>query len=377
MASSDGQGTPPRAGAWMARAASGVGRALTSPRLAIALLVVVLACCVAGVTVVRGVRAGQLIFSTLWFNGLLVLLALSSAAAFFTRIWRRRLTLVSGGMILFHLSFMALLGGIVYQSLFRFEGVMRITEGETLPNGQRESYDEATWGRLFDPARLTGETTLLRMHANYEVDGENKRAAYEIAVSDGDRSVEGIVYATRQLEFDGVRYYSLKEGYSVLVVMYDAKGNEIYGVHLPLQSYAQPDRSYTYATGFSTGPGTVPYPAPPDEPRFELRVDYRPSSVTERAGDVTFDVRPLGPHGPPAIARKGQVPVGGTFDAGDVKLVPREIRYWVGMTVRYDPGLTFILASLTAGLAGMVLTFVGRLRQGGPRGRDPGRVAPA
>src|SRR5512138_3011950 len=100
-----------------------VGRAyafLVSPRLAIALLVGVLACCVVGVTVYRGERAWQLIFSTLWFNGLLVLLAISSAAAFFTRIWRRKLTLVSAGMILFHLSFVGVLAGAVYNSLFHF-----------------------------------------------------------------------------------------------------------------------------------------------------------------------------------------------------------------------------------------------------------------
>src|SRR5512138_3627383 len=84
---------------------------LTSPKLAIALLVAVLACCLAGVTVVRDARAWELIFATLWFNGLLVLLAISSGAAPFTRIWRRKLPLVSAGMILFHLRFLALLGG--------------------------------------------------------------------------------------------------------------------------------------------------------------------------------------------------------------------------------------------------------------------------
>src|SRR5690242_12981243 len=63
---------------------------LVSPKLAIALLVGILACCVVGVTVMSSDRASAVIFSTLWFNALLVLLAVSSAAAFFTRIWRRK-----------------------------------------------------------------------------------------------------------------------------------------------------------------------------------------------------------------------------------------------------------------------------------------------
>jgi len=100
---------------------------LTSPRLAIALLIAILACCVVGVTLVRGERAWRLIFSTLWFNALLVLLALSSAAAFFTRVWRRKLSVVQVGMIVFHVSFATLLGGVVYNSLFHFDGMLRLT----------------------------------------------------------------------------------------------------------------------------------------------------------------------------------------------------------------------------------------------------------
>jgi cytochrome c biogenesis protein ResB len=163
-----------------------VWAALVSPRLALALLAAVLACCVYGVTVVRGARAGELIFSTLWFNALLVLLAASSFAAFFSRIWRRRLTLLSVGMILFHLSFAAMLGGIAWNRLFFFDGLLRITEGETLPNGRIESYDRVDHGRLFDYTTLRGETTLVKLHVNYRAEGENKRAAYELVVDDGD-----------------------------------------------------------------------------------------------------------------------------------------------------------------------------------------------
>ena len=197
---------------------------LTSPKLAIGLLVSILACCVIGVTVLRGERAWALIFSTLWFNALLVLLAVSSGAAFFTRVWRRKLTVVQVGMILFHLSFAAVLGGVVYNSLFHFNGVLRLTEGETLPNGKLESYDVARTGRFFDIQRLRGDTTLVRMHSKYTVDGQNKRAAYEIAVGEGTAKTTGTIYITRDLEHDGVRYLCAKEGYSVLVVMHDKLG---------------------------------------------------------------------------------------------------------------------------------------------------------
>lgn len=340
---------------------------LVSPRLAIAILVTVLACCVAGVTVYRGETAWRLIFSTLWFNALLVLLAVSSASAFFARVWRRKLTVVQVGMILFHVSFAALLGGVVYNSLFHFKGLMRLTEGETLATGRLESYDQVEAGRLFDLARLKGETTLVRMHTKYTVDGEDKRAAYEVAVNDGVRSTTGVIYVTRALEVGGIRYLCAKEGYSVLVTLSDPAGKELFGAHVPLQSIKHEKGGFLYATGTSARAQGFPFPPPPEEARAELLVTYRPSTVKEREGDVGFEVLPRGA-GADAV-RRGQVIVGQPFDAGAFTLTPREIRYWVGMDVRYDPGLEVILTSLCAGLLGTVLIFVGRIRQGAGRAR--------
>ena len=344
---------------------------LTSPTLAIAILVVVLLCCLVGVTLVRGARAGELIFATLWFNGLLVLLAISSATAFFTRIWKRRLTTVSVGMIIFHLSFAALLGGVVYDSLFFFQGVLRLTEGETLPNDQPESYDQADHGRFFDYGRLRGETTLVRMHTGYKVDGDDKRAAYEIAVWDGASRVQRVIYVTEYLDFGGVRFFCMKEGYSVLLVMTDRQGRERAGAHVPLQSYKQGDGTYLYASGSAAEPGGFPFPPPPEAPQVGVKLTYWPSQV-ERAGQVGLVAWPVDPgkagEAPPA-QHQGLVPLGGRVEAGEVSLSPREIRYWVGMNVRYDPGLNVVLASLCLGLVGMVITFVGRLRQGPGRKR--------
>jgi hypothetical protein len=344
---------------------------LVSPRLAIALLVAVLACCVAGVTIWRYEEARNVIFSTLWFNALLVLLAVSSAAAFFSRIWKRKLTLLSVGMIAFHVSFATLLGGVVCNSLFRFRGLMRLTEGETLTNGDPQSYDLVERGRFFDFRTLRGETTLNRVHRKYEVDGMDKHAAYEVTVGEGDAKVTETIYVARGLVHDGVRFLRWHEGFSVLVVMTDPSGEEIYGGHLPLQSLRQADGSYVYASGRRTGAAAFLFPPAPDEPRAELLVTFRPSAVADREGEIGFQVRPLGADGSAGPERTGRVAVGGVFDAGAFKLEPREIRYWVAVDVSRDPGLNVILGSLCSGLGGMVLIFVARLRRGGRRGLSP------
>lgn len=342
-------------------------RYLSSVKLAMALLVVILASCVVGVTIFRGEKAWNLIFSTLWFNGLLVALVVNVACCFFPRMWGRKLTLVSAGMILFHLSFVAILGGIAYNSLFYFRGLIRLTEGEVLSSGSPESYDQADIGRFFRFGSLKGETTLVKMHRDYLVDGKDKRAAYEIAVGEPDAKTQGIIYITKSLDHKGFSYFNEKEGYSVLIMLYDSLGRELYGAFVPLQSLRQEDGGYLYTTGTRHGPGSFPYPQDPMSPFFSLQVAYIPSKFAERAGEAVFQVWPYAEQGQKQGERpiaEGKTVIGEKIRAGEYYLSVTEIRYWVGMTVRHEPGKPFVLTSLWIGFGGMVITFIGRLRRG-------------
>lgn len=340
-------------------------RFLSSVKLAMSLLIAILACCVVGVTIVRGERAWALIFSTLWFNGLLVLLVVNVAFCFFGRIWGRKLTIISLGMILFHLSFVAILGGIVYNSLFYFRGLIRLTEGETLPNVDLRSYDTVSHGRFFNYSKLKGETTLIKMHTGYKVDGIDKRAAYEISVGEGSNKKQGIIYITHNLDHNGFTYLCDREGYSVLAMLYDNQGKELYGAHVPLQSLRQKDGSYLYTTGTKVAPGSFPFPQDPLKPLFALQVIYLPTPIEERGGEVFFNVWPLDKaenlkDGEKPLA-EGKVAIGVRFNAKDYQLSAEEIRYWIGMYVCYEPGKPIVLASLWVGLAGIVITTIGRL----------------
>jgi len=342
-------------------------RFLSSARLAMVLFVAILVCCVTGVTIYRGEEAGSRIFSTLWFNALLVMLVVNVAFCFFPRMWGRKLTFISTGMILFHFSFVAILGGIVYNSLFYFRGMIRLTEGETLPNGKLETYDFTRRGRFFDLTKLKGETKLIRMHTNYRVDGENKRVAYEIAVGEKNFDTREIIYITKHLDYRGFRYFCDREGYTVLVVLYDKLRKELYGGYYPLQSLKQKDGSYLYTTGTKDGPQSIPYPYDRPQPLISLQAAYHPSKIKERGGEAFFQVWPIDEMGRAKGEKplaEGKAPLGEMFDAGDYYLSLKEVRYWTAMFVRYDPGLPIVLASLWMGLVGMVITFVGRLRQG-------------
>lgn len=343
---------------------------LASAKLAIALLVVILLCCLAGVTVWRGMDAWTLIFNSLWFNAILVLLVINIACCFFGRIWGRRVTIISFGMILFHLCFVAMLLAIVYNALFYFRGTIRVTEGETIPSGDPLSYDEINKGRFFNFSRLKGETTLVKMLTGYKVAGEDKRAAYEVSVGEEGAKKQGIIYITHKLTHRGFDYFNDREGYSLLLMLSDKLGNELYGVHVPLQSIRHGKDNVEYATGYRdlekgvVKKDVIPFPAPPERPVIALQTEYIPSKIKERSGDVQFLVYSLKKEGMPVYDKplsEGKVALGEPFAAGEYLVSAKEVRYWVVMLVRYEPGKPIVLASLWVGLAGMIITTLGRM----------------
>ncbi len=345
---------------------------LASARLAMALLVVILACCVAGVTLWKGAEAGRVIFATLWFNGILVLLVINVACCFFGRIWGRRVTLISFGMILFHLSFVVMLLAIAYNSLFYFRGIIRLTEGETLPSSDLQSYDAIDKGRYFSFSRLKGETSLLKMHTGYKVSGEDKRAAYEVTVGEEKDRTKGIIYITHKLTHRGVDYFNDREGYSLLLMLSDRGGQELYGAHVPLQSIVLGKDRFEYSTGYrdyekkQIKKDVIPFPSPPEKILYAVKMEYVPSKFKERSGSVLYQVFPLDEKGLPQRDKplaEGKAAIGEGFVVGDKLFEVKEVRYWVGMMVRYEPGKPIVLTSLWIGLAGMIITTIGRMAQ--------------
>ncbi|MDO8282430.1 MAG: hypothetical protein Q7U10_07390 [Thermodesulfovibrionia bacterium] len=346
---------------------------LSSYKLAMALLVIILACCLSGVTIWRGAEAWMLIFNSLWFNGLLFLLVINVACCFFGRIWGRRVTVISFGMILFHLSFVCMFLAIVYNTLFCFRGDIRLTEGESIPSGDLQSYDSVEKGLFFNFSQLRGETSLIKMHADYKVSGNDKRAAYEISVGEENNKKQGIIYITHKLTHRGFDYFNDKEGYSLLIMLSDKRGQDLYGAHVPLQSIVLGKDMFEYSTGFKVEgkvkKDVIPFPAPP-ETIFALKTEYIPSKVKERAGDVHYLLYPLNEVGLPNLDKplaEGMAAIGESFAAGEYFLTVKEVRYWVGMKVSYEPGKPIVLTSLWVALAGMIITTVGRMvRRKGP-----------
>jgi len=338
-----------------------------SSKLALVLLILILISCFVGVTLLPAPVSRVVIFSSLWFNLLLVLLVLNIVFCFFGRIWRRKINLISFGLIIFHLSFILLFTGIVYDSLFFFRGSIRLTEGEALSIAEPQSYDRAQWGRFFNhEAKLKGQIYFHKLHPFFKVNGATKGVANEISIGDEiNREKTSFIYVTHPLKHKGFRYYCDKDGFSLLFILWDREGRELYGAYFPLQSIKQKDKTYRYTSGTAKGPGSFNFPQDPQlSPVFRLQTTYYPDPKKERDGEVFFQVwqpshRPT--TGGEKELFKGKAVLGERVKVGDYFLSMKEVRYWSSMDVYYNPGLLLILTSLWIGLGGIALTTIARL----------------
>jgi hypothetical protein len=218
---------------------------------------------------------------------------------------------------------------------------------------------------------LKGETTLIKVHTSYKVSNKDKRATYEIEVGEqGDRK-NGLVYITHKLSHHGVDYFNDREGHSLLVTLADKTGTELYGGFIPLQSMQRSDKTYVYVSGYKQGDTIVAspsnFPVEPEKPRLGLQVAFYESKLNERSGDVEFQVYRL----PDDDKQHFEKPLfvvtkklNEVFAFDEFQLTAREVRYWVAMSVRYEPGKPIVLASLCMGLAGMIITTFGRMFRG-------------
>ena len=86
----------------------------------------------------------------------------------------------------------------------------------------------------------------------------------------------------------------------------------------------------------------------------------------ERGGEALFTMGQLNEKAPGPEKHhhgEGKVPIGSRIEVGDYNLAAQEVRYWVGMTVRYEPGKPIVLASLWLCLGGMIITFIVRIKR--------------
>lgn len=344
-----------------------------STKVALVLLVLIFLACVVGASLPPSVGK-EFVFSSLWFNFLLVLLTVNVVFCIVKRI--RILRLSQLGTTIFHLGLVLLFVGVVYDQLFFFEGAIRLTEGETLSCAEPASYDRVKMGRFFQIPKLKelGELYFHKLHTPYVEDGKARGVANELALGeDVQAGRTRIIYVTRPLKYKGFELFrDEKDGYSPLFVLRDRLGRVLFGAFAPLQSIGQKDGTFLYRSGSAAAPGSFNFPQDPALPAvFKLRTVYHPDKIKKMSGEVSFQVWPI-VHGKDTEGQeekelfKGKAAFGERVKAGDFLLSMEEVRYWTSMNVIYRPGLDLVFGSFWIMLGGLTLTIILKtaIRQG-------------
>lgn len=335
---------------------------LSSTKVALVLLLLICLSCLVGASLPRA-AGKEVVFTSLWFNLLLVLLIVNIV---FCIVKRTRLLLLSqAGTTIFHLGLVALFTGVVYDQLFYFEGTIRLTEGESLRCAEPASYDRVKMGRFFQPEKLRelGMLYLHKLHTSYEDAGRSKGIANEIALGDdAGEDKRQIVYVTHPVKYKRYEFYRVEnDGYSPLIVLRDRQGRVLYGGFTPLQSIRQQDGSYIYRSGSAFAPGSFFFPQEEGLPIvFRLQIVYHPDKTNNKTGEIAFQIWGIDAHSrePTEALFDGKVALGERVKAGEYFFSMEEVRYWTSMNVNYRPGLPLIFGSFWIIFGGLVLNLI-------------------
>lgn len=335
---------------------------LWSTNVALVLLVLVFLACVAGASMPKSISK-EVVYSSVWFNLLLVLLIVNIVFCITKR--TRFLQLSQAGTTIFHLGLVALFFGVVYDHLFFFEGTIRLTEGETLRCDERTSYDGINSGRFFNMRKLRelGDLYFHKLHVSYREGGKERGVASEIVVGTDVRMGEHrVVYVPHPVRYKGFEFYRVNaDGYSPLFVLRDEAGRIYYGAYTALQSIKQKDGTYMYRSGSAAVPERFDFPQAPDLPAiFKLQTAYYPDPKEIRSGEVTFTVwkNDQRTRGPSEELFSGKAGIGERVKVGRYFLSMDEVRYWTKINISYQPGLPFIFGSFWLTLGGLILNFI-------------------
>jgi hypothetical protein len=374
---------------------------LRSTKLAIVLLVLVLLFSLLG-TILSPALGREIIFSSLWFNFLLILLIVNILFCNFKRIKRLSVKSVLSvetvssvesvsplspltdertkrlhglnflslfGSIIFHFSFVLLFIGVIYNSLFFFEGGIRLTEGESLSCGDEQNYDWMRKGRFFKIVKLQdlGEIYFHKLYPSYYVKNDYKGVANKIVLRPGmnqsgsyqeSNKKEGIIYVNSPLKYKGFEFYQEMDGFSPLFVFRDEWRRVLGGGYAPLNAVRRSKGDFNYLGGFLF---------PLENPLYYIWSVYFPKTKNEKA-KVFLEIKQIfspsqsmhqngtyqGEKGKRLF--KGKVFLKEMASAGNFFISVDEIRFWSRMKIIYRPGLSLIFSSFWLALGGISLT---------------------
>jgi ResB-like family len=253
------------------------------------------------------------------------------------------------GSILFHLALLMVIVGVTLNSLYRFDGVFGLTEGQTVRDVP-EAYFRIFAGPMYRPEPERFALTLESLERQYAVgDAEAEAALVLVEAQEGGSVVSGAVHTNHSLRWRDLEFhFGSMTGYSPELVVADGSGREIFHSFVRLKSREEGDRRLGEDFVLISG----------DNLRIDLSVEESASpacrlKVTQGTTDLF-----AGLVGPDDVAEAGQY----------VITVPR-LRSWCYVHSIANPWLSVVFTGFWLALAGLAVRAVAQAGFGkGARG---------
>jgi cytochrome c biogenesis protein ResB len=350
-----------------------IGAGLASTRLAFVLIGVLLVMIVVSAVIPqRGIADGQIvdwratlgeryalieragldrIYFSYPFFLVLSLLAVNLAAGNvrrFRTVWRVERTLLKArhvGSIVFHISLLLIIGGVVLNYLYKFHGVFGLTEGQTAHDDPAD-YFRVLEGPLFRDTYDRFEISVEKVHEIYEIGGADTEAA-EISVRASAESVSeretmriNRPFAWRGLEF----HLGARIGYSPELFVVDADGRRLFRGFVRLKTHD------------TEGPAVFEDFLLLPEENVRVHLSVLPDPTAGRAPERHVSVE----RGEDLLFR-GAVAPGDTVEAADLRVGVPRVRRWCYVEVVESPFLGLVFAGFWTALAGLAISALARI----------------
>jgi hypothetical protein len=294
------------------------------------------------------------IYTAPYFFIVLGLLAVNLAAGNIRRfrsVYRAERSLLKArhlGSIVFHLSLLVIMLGIILNYLYRFEGVFSLTEGQTLAEGESD-YFRIFRGPLYEDDFGRFSVALETLHPAYPVDDDYTEAASMTVQTDvSQTALSAVIMPGQPLQWRDLEFHmGSKSGYSPELVLSDSAGNRLFASFVRLATRKaeghQRFRDFLILPDHGLKITIEAFPEGVDLSSTTFRVTAEDESAT--LCDST--------------AALGETIICGPYDL----TIPR-LRRWCYISVVESPFLTQVFVGFWTALAGMTIGFAARLTVG-------------
>ncbi|GAA3512488.1 cytochrome c biogenesis protein ResB [Georgenia daeguensis] len=305
------------------------------------------------------------------------------------------------GNIVFHLSLIGILLSLAAGQLYSYRGQFIVVEGESFANSVVD-YDTFDPGTFFDPDLLEPFTfTLEKFESEFTVDAQARDFAATVGVTEPDGTTRReVIKVNDPINTGGANVYLMGNGFAPKITVRDGAGEVAFAGAVP---FLPQDALYTskgvikvpdvsvgeqlgltgafLPTAMMAEDGSGAYSAhpQPDAPLMVLTLwagdlgldEGVPQNVYVLDTDDMRQVYEEAPDGSPGSADGGQQPVTLFLGPGDTVELPEglgtvtfeSLPRFVGLDLRYDPTLPYLLGSSVAAMLGLFASlFVPRRR---------------